>query len=84
MMYEKISSNLERTTLADGSLATLQKAVGGYVERVVLSETLTMWVNEEGLLQGLPINMAATILAGRQIVGDVVLESNDETQKPNK
>lgn len=63
--------------LPNGDLATLQNAVGGYIEPVYLNE-MVMWVNEEGLLRGLPINLAATLMAGKQIVGDVVLEQEVE------
>ncbi len=35
-------------------------AVGGYVDVVSLSPTLDMWVNDEGLLVGLPLNRVAT------------------------
>lgn len=59
--------------LPNGELSTLQNAVGGYVEAIYLGD-LVMWVNEEGLLQGLPENIAASMIAGQRIVGDVVIE----------
>jgi hypothetical protein len=43
-------------------LEQLQEAVGGWVEAVDLSPTLTMWCNEEGKLIGLPFNPLATDL----------------------
>lgn len=43
-------------------LQQLQDAVGGWVEAVDLSPTLTMWCNEEGKLNGLPFNSLATDL----------------------
>ena len=36
---------------SDTALATLQKAVDGYIEPVSLDENFVMWVNEEGLLR---------------------------------
>lgn len=62
----------------------MQEIVGGYYEcvSVVLPdsrETATMWVNEEGLLRGLPYNLVASVLASRgrnstmQIVGNVLI-----------
>ena len=64
----------------DDSLSTLQKAVGGWVECVPISSTLEMWVNEEGLLVGLPYNSIATYLYNHEwkspdqiIVGDVIV-----------
>lgn len=46
------------------TLDELQKAVGGYIERVCMPETFTaqLWANEEGLLVGLPLNAAASAL----------------------
>lgn len=38
------------------SLSVLQNAVGGYIEAVDLGDNLTMWLNEEGKLNGLPHN----------------------------
>jgi hypothetical protein len=58
--------------LAGGGLEALQKAVGGYIEYVRLPNGAALVVNEEGLLQELPINVLACVLSGRTIVGDVV------------
>lgn len=70
----------------------LSAAVGGYIQAVPLQDPvgeLTMWLNEEGKLDGLPENMAATWLWGRSygatdvMVGNVVLsggvDENGET-----
>lgn len=42
--------------------STLSGAVGGMIECVTFSDTLTMWVNEEGKMCGLPVNEYATRL----------------------
>lgn len=45
------------------SLRALQEAVGGYIERVSSAdETVDLWCNEEGKLEGLPFNWPATAL----------------------
>lgn len=44
------------------SYATLSRAVGGMIEAVTLPSGLTLWVNEEGKLDGLPVNEYATRL----------------------
>jgi hypothetical protein len=44
------------------SYATLSRAVGGMIEAVTLPNSLTLWVNEEGKLDGLPVNEYATKL----------------------
>ena len=52
----------------------LQEAVGGYIEAVGLSSyEATMYVNEEGLIRGLPMNPLASEIAGQLLVGDVVI-----------
>ncbi len=65
--------------LAENELATLQAKVGGWVQMVDLNDNLTLWCNEEGKLEGLPLNRYATELwesvYGKTdiIVGDIVL-----------
>ena len=54
------------------SLEEMQKIVGGYIERVTVKGG-EMWANEEGLLQGLPLNLQASRIANNFIVGDVLL-----------
>lgn len=65
--------------------ALMSDAVGGYIERVHLRDEfdtpIDMWVNEEGLLRGLPVNVFASGVASDQfrtaypIVGDVLFTS---------
>jgi hypothetical protein len=64
----------------EGSLKVLQTAVGGYVQAIDLNPNVTMWVNEEGKLDGLPLNFHGTMFWAAsygfgtdQIVGDIVL-----------
>lgn len=46
----------------DNALPQLQKAVGGYIELVNLSDDMLMWVNEEGAIEKLPGNLVGTHL----------------------
>lgn len=73
----------ETLSLSDLSLASLQLAVGGYIEAVTTHDNCTMYINEEGKRQGLPVNRAATsrYRHGRydSIVGDVVVLTAEET-----
>jgi Domain of unknown function (DUF3846) len=57
------------------SLATLQAAVGGYIEAVAVpgDDSLILLVNEDGLMLKLPPNSQASAVAIRPIVGDAVL-----------
>jgi hypothetical protein len=63
----------------EGWYEELKKSVGGYVEIVRLTDYLTMWVNEEGLLLNLPINPVGSLAygvafdaIGTPIAGDIV------------
>ena len=53
------------------SLEELQGIVGGLIEFVRVKGG-NLWVNEEGLLQGLPLNYHASVLANQPIVGTVL------------
>jgi hypothetical protein len=59
-------------------LKELQKAVGGYIELVYLGNDKILVVNEEGLLENLPLNRKASTLARRPIVGNVVYCDNKQ------
>jgi len=48
---------IEVIDIGDNALGKLQGAVGGYVQAIDLSDTVTMWLNEEGKLTGLPHNL---------------------------
>lgn len=60
------------------SLEELQKYVGGYIERIDLGDNLAMYVDEEGELKNLPINITATwILQGlRKLTFGTVIKGN--------
>jgi hypothetical protein len=65
------------------SLKEMQNKVGGYVEmifRTSMSQDYVMVVNEEGRLCGLPVNQQASEVAGRMIVGDVLIVPRKEIQ----
>jgi len=62
------------------SFKECQEAVGGFVEPVYLRGK-TLLANEDGPSLGLQLNQEATKLAGRRIVGTVVvLEAGAETE----
>lgn len=76
-------------------LACLQEAVGGLIEAVRLGNDAIMYVNEEGLLHGLPRNGVATemyhqfypAILRQEIVGDVIIvgvdpETGEERDHP--
>ena len=57
----------------DFSLTELQAVVGGFIEVVHLPDGRLMVVNEEGKLNGLPVNPKASELYPDIIVGDVLV-----------
>ena len=62
------------------SLEALQKAVagGGLVEHICLPDNQIMVIDEEGLYKDYQINIAASLLAMRPIVGDAVIAHSKE------
>lgn len=65
--------NIKPANGTDFTLWELQEAVGGYVEFIHLEDHRTMVVDEDGRIKGKPVNLAATKLCGRTIVGDVLV-----------
>lgn len=61
-----------RDTQIENSLGSFQAVVGGYIEGV-FGNVATVYVNEEGLLMGLPANPLATLFAQRILGAGVVL-----------
>jgi hypothetical protein len=56
-----VDVQIREINIADGEeLKNLQREVGGWVQAIELTPTITMWCNEEGKLIGLPLNYAAT------------------------
>jgi hypothetical protein len=52
----------------------LQEIVGGLIDAVTHHEVkMSAYVNDEGLLLGLPMNRIASVMFGRYLVGDVVV-----------
>jgi hypothetical protein len=70
----------------EGSLKVLQDAVDGWVEVVDLAPKLSIWVNEEGKLNGLPYNGIATAIFQEKfgavdiIVGNAVLTGGTDEE----
>lgn len=64
------------------SLEELQRAVGGYIEFVPIPamDDIVLVVDEEGLLKEKPYNKIASEIAGRVIVGDVVITLREEAE----
>lgn len=56
----------------DEELDQLQERCGGYIEGVSVRDHI-LYCNERGRLEGLPLNLVATGLAGQPILGNAVL-----------
>ena len=73
LVVEKDGTNYVLETDRAGMLKTLQGAVGGLVEPIDFGDNLTMWVNEEGKLNGMEPNWIATAFFMRRFgVNDVI------------
>lgn len=69
----------QRVVIGD-DLASLQAAVGGYIELVSLDSKTDAYVNGEGLLEGLPFNCVLPTTYNPQgvpVVGSVIVVSHD-------
>ena len=88
-MAQLIKASGETATVAPKNgrsftLEELQKLVGGYIENVYLDDGRIMVLNEEGKLEGLAVNEAATVMANGVIlpwdviVGDAVVGTLEE------
>jgi hypothetical protein len=68
------------------NLQQIQKSVGGWIELIRVGKFGSGFVNEEGKLKGLPINVLATFIwhkasptmKGDFLVGDVVFCGNED------
>lgn len=64
----------------DHSLENMQKAVGGYIEAVRVTDDIVMWLNEEGKLNDLAPNFNLNGVGGLAIdvvVGDVIITGSN-------
>lgn len=75
------------TATNEDSLSKLQEAVGGWVQAIDLSDTLSIWCNEEGKLINLPHNPYAQVIWDEvfgahtdYIVGDVVFTGGTDDE----
>jgi len=70
---------------AETEYEVIKEVVGGYLEIVRLSPTMTMWINEEGKLDKLPYNHRATAIwnfyfgATDIIAGNVIITGGTDT-----
>lgn len=76
----KADNTKEVVTFTIGnSYKTLSNAVGGMIECVRLAENEDLWCNENGIAEGLELNMIASAIysetfnAGNPILGDVII-----------
>ncbi len=81
-MEEKVNVLIKRPDekiscqVIDNTLDKLQELVGGWIETVFLPHNIFMIVNEEGKLNGLPINFI--LPWGDPVMGTVIFASLDE------
>ena len=69
----KTDGKVEFSKCSKYDLKQMQKIVGGHIELVDLSHDDFMVINEEGAINGMPINKTASIIYGSPIFGDVLI-----------
>lgn len=86
-LHIKTTGEVIELDITADSLTTLQTAVGGWVQAIDLTDTMTMWCNEEGKLISLPHNPFAQLLWDISfgahtdyIVGDVVITGGTDSE----
>ncbi len=80
MFQIKTTGEVIALNAVDCTLEMAQEYVGGLIENAWTAgdNKLTMWCNEEGLLNGLEYNAIASGLCGGHIVGDCLLVENEK------
>lgn len=73
VIIKRPGERAEEATIPN-TLKALQKAVGGYIETVTLSDTMVIICNEEGRILHLPYNGT---FCGHQFYGTVVFAGVD-------
>lgn len=74
MKAVKIEDHSVTEIEVENTLEALQEQVNGYIEAVTLiPDKVTMLINEEGLIKNMATNLAATIVAGIDIVGPAIV-----------
>lgn len=79
IMIKKVGQEAVLVKDWEHSYENMKKIVGGYIECVSLPHGIDMWLNEEGLLEQLPLNLQ-TSMNGQVvhvIVGDVFFAGHD-------
>jgi hypothetical protein len=80
-MYKIDAATGDATEVAKMTFKQVQEYVGGYVERVRCEGDRWLLVNEEGVINGSPVNTTASVLVGGPIYGNVVAVTAAEMKK---
>ena len=87
MMTVVIARPASRPVVAqiENTLAAMQAVVGGYVECLHM-EGLDLWINEEGLAEGLPFNIEVdgVTLVGNVLVAGVTPDGDTRSLTPGE
>lgn len=70
--YQAVVVNIPKADTR-GELKALQNIIGGYIETFRVAEDAVLLVDEDGYVKCLPPNPAATLVAGKVILGTALL-----------
>lgn len=78
VIVKKVGQTGEIKEMESG-LEPMQQIVGGWIERVALPYKIDLWINEEGMINQLPLNLITSLdgNAVHQIYGDIFFASHD-------
>lgn len=62
------------------TLEEMQAAVGGYIERVTIRGG-EVYVDEDGIAKGLPLNLKASQMAGMDLLGNALVLTREYKSK---
>jgi hypothetical protein len=80
MLVKTDSGKLYVNENFEHSLESLQEFVGGYIEAIRITDSIVIWVNEEGKLNGLPANFFLTDETGIRldlVVGNALITGSN-------
>lgn len=75
VLFVPVTGEAELRAIRSDDLDAMQKMVGGYIEPVRLNGRSVIYVNEEGRLNGLPLNPRLSLIANMDLVGDGFIEN---------
>ena len=72
---------IEGSSIAD-EISQMESHVGGYIKQIQLKDGGMMLMDEDGISKRLKLNIIASVLSGKDILGNVLIVGLDEHSQP--